>query len=39
MKVFSAMYVCVPYVCLVPVEARECRIPWNWSYRWLGAIM
>lgn len=31
------MYVCVPHVCLVPLEAkRRCWMPWNWSHL-LGA--
>lgn len=34
------MYVCVPCLCLVPVEARRgCQIHWNWSYRSLWAIL
>lgn len=32
------MYVCVPIVCLVPVEARRRHwILWNWSYQRLRA--
>jgi hypothetical protein len=30
------MYVCAPYVSLVPTKARRQNcIPWNWSYMWL----
>lgn len=32
--------VSVPFVCLVPVEARRgCCTPWNWSYRCLWATL
>lgn len=38
MSVFDCMYVCIPWACLVPCEAREGqRISWDWSYRWLWA--
>ena len=33
-------YSCIPYVCLLPAEARRGhQILWNWSYRWLSAAM
>lgn len=33
---FSWMYICVPYVCLVPVKVRRgVLIFYNWSYKWL----
>lgn len=33
----SCMYVCVPSVCLVPVEVRRgYQIPWNYSYNWIA---
>lgn len=33
------MSVCVPIVCLMPMEVRKgCQIPWSWSHRWLWSI-
>lgn len=35
---FACMYFCTPSVYPVSMEARGGHpIPWNWSYRWLGA--
>lgn len=35
---FDFMHVCVPHVCLVPIEARRgYQIPGKWSKRWLWA--
>lgn len=37
---FAFMYVCVPLVCLVPVEVRRGHQTfWNWSYRQLWVAM
>lgn len=34
---FACTYACALHVCLLPVEGRRgCRIPWNWSHRWLS---
>lgn len=30
------VYICVPCVCPVPIEARRgLQFIWNWSYQWL----
>lgn len=35
-RCFAYKYVCIPYVCLGPLEARRRhQIPRNWTYRWL----
>lgn len=37
---FIYMYVCVPYLSLVPTSARKvCQIPCNWNYRQLWTAM
>ena len=33
----ACMYVCILHAWLVPLKARRCQIPYNWSYRWLWA--
>ena len=33
---FAYMYVCAPYMCIVPMEIRRwCLIHWARRYRWL----
>lgn len=34
-RCLAYIYVCVPHVCLLPMEAkRGHQIPWYWGYRW-----
>lgn len=41
LTVFACMYVCVPYMCLVPMEVRKgCQIPiWDYNYECLWTCM
>lgn len=33
---FACMYVCVPVLCLVPIEVKRGQcVPWNCTYRQL----
>lgn len=32
-------YICIPWICLVPVAARKGHpVPWSWRYRWLWVL-